>query len=464
MLKFELPKIFYAGKEVEAIFEGGKGINISTGLTAGRFARENAVGTFSGVNPDARDDAGHLIQRVFKGLTRADRQKEMVEHAIQGCLTQAKIATKESNGQGRILINVLWEMGACVDVLEGVLSRAKGMIHGITCGAGMPYQLAEIATKYKTYYNPIVSSSRAFKILWKRSYEKNKEWLGAVVYEDPWKAGGHNGLSNAEDPKVPQRAYERLVELREFMNQVGLKAIPIIIAGSVWCLSEWASVINNPQIGPVGFQFGTRPLVTQESPLSEAHKKMLFSVNEGDVSLQKFSPTGFYSSAIRNTFLKNLEARSERQIPFVLEKSGDLTESVSLSGQSIFVSADSRQKIENFMDQGLTVAMRTPDSTMVFVREAEATGLRQDMKDCIGCLSVCQFSGWSQYPGVQPIADPRSFCIQKTLMDVSHGGNPDNNLVFAGQIVSRFKTDPFYQKGIFTPTIAQLIDRIKTGA
>ncbi|MBN1783497.1 MAG: nitronate monooxygenase [Alphaproteobacteria bacterium] len=456
--------MFYGGKEVEAIIEGGKGINVSTGLTAGRFAACGAIGTFSGVNPDARDENGNLIERVFQGKTRQERQKELVDHAIKGALTQAKIAHVESKGQGRIFMNVLWEMGACVDILEGVLSKAKGLIHGITCGAGMPYQLAEIAAKYTTYYNPIVSSARAFKILWKRSYEKNKEWLGAVVYEDPWKAGGHNGLSNAENPKEPQRAYERLVELRTFMNEVGLKAIPIIIAGSVWCLSEWVSVINNPQIGPVVFQFGTRPLVTQESPITEDHKQYLFSLTEGDVSLQQFSPTGFYSSAARNDFLKMLEQRSARQVPFSMEPKDDLTAQVALNGQTIFVSEADREKIAGFIKDGFDVAMKTPDSTVVFASSEEAKTLRQDMRDCVGCLSVCQFSGWSQYEGVNPQADPRSFCIQKTLMDISHGGKVQDNLIFAGQIASRFGTDPFYEGGKKIPTIAELVAKIKTGA
>ncbi|MBN2675745.1 MAG: nitronate monooxygenase [Alphaproteobacteria bacterium] len=461
---FKLPSIFYGGKEVEAIFEGGKGINISTGLTAGRFARENAVGTFSGVNPDARDENGKLIKRIFKGKTRKERQEELVEHAIQGCVTQAKIAHEESQGRGRVLMNVLWEMGACVPVLEGALSRAKGLIHGVTCGAGMPYQLAEIAAKFKVYYNPIVSSARAFKILWKRSYEKHKEWLGGVVYEDPWLAGGHNGLSNAEDPRKPQRAYERLVELREFMNQVGLKAIPIIIAGGVWCLSEWSHVINNPQIGPVAFQVGTRPLVTKESPISEEHKNILLALEAGNVSLQQFSPTGFYSSAVRNDFLKNLEGRSERQVAFATELTEDLTDSIELSVGKVFVSPESRQKIAGFIDSGYAVALKTPADTLIFTTKEDMANIRQDQRDCVGCLSVCQFSGWSQYDNVHPKADPRSFCIQKTLMDISHGGDPTQNLMFAGQIASRFKTDPFYQGGKFVPTIAELIARIKTGA
>ncbi|OQX93433.1 MAG: nitronate monooxygenase, partial [Rickettsiaceae bacterium 4572_127] len=451
-MEFNLPKILYAGKEVEAIVEGGKGINVSTGLTAGRFANAGAIGTFSGVNPDSVDEGGNSIKRIFKGRTRQEKQKEMIEYSIKGALTQAKIAHEESNGNGRILMNVLWEMGACPEILEGVLSKANGIIHGVTCGAGMPYKLSEIASKYKTFYNPIVSSVRAFKILWKRAYEKNKEWLGAVVYEDPWVAGGHNGLTNAEDPKKPQRAYERLVELREFMNQVGLNETPIIIAGGVWCLSEWAFAINNPEIGAVAFQFGTRPLVTKESPISDEHKKVLLNAKEGDVSLQRFSPTGFYSSAIRNDFLKMLENRSARQIKFAMEKTDELLEEITLNNQSVFVSKESIAKINNFIKDGFETAMKTPDSTMIFVGDEEAKKIRTGLKDCIGCLSVCQFSGWSQYEGVNVKADPRSFCIQKTLWDVSHGENPNKNLVFAGKDVFYFGKDPLYKDGN-VPTI-----------
>ena len=42
--------------------------------------------------------------------------------------------------------------------------------------------------------------------MWKRAYHRFPEWLGAVVYEDPWLAGGHNGLSNSEDPLKPEDA------------------------------------------------------------------------------------------------------------------------------------------------------------------------------------------------------------------------------------------------------------------
>ena len=87
-------------------------------------------------------------------------------------------------------------------MLHGVLEGARGLIHGVTCGAGMPYRIAEICASYGVYYYPIVSSARAFRALWKRAYHKFCDWLGGVVYEDPWLAGGHNGLSNSEDPRA----------------------------------------------------------------------------------------------------------------------------------------------------------------------------------------------------------------------------------------------------------------------
>jgi hypothetical protein len=43
------------------------------------------------------------------------------------------------------------------------------------------------------------------------------------------------------------------------------------------------------------------------------------------VLLHRFSPTGFYSSAVRNPFLRNLEARSERQIALFGSQAGEHT-------------------------------------------------------------------------------------------------------------------------------------------
>ncbi len=63
-------------------------------------------------------------------------------------------------------------MGGAERVITGILEGARGLVHGLTCGAGMPYRLAEIAAKFNVHYYPIVSSARAFSALWKRAYYK----------------------------------------------------------------------------------------------------------------------------------------------------------------------------------------------------------------------------------------------------------------------------------------------------
>ena len=455
-----------SGKEVYPLVEGGKGIAVSTGQSAGSWAAAGGIGTFSAVNADAFDGDGNLIPIVYHGRTRRERHHELINYAIKGGITQAKIAHEMSNGNGRIHMNVLWEMGAVEPILHGVLSQVKGLVHGVTCGAGMPYKLAEICSHYKVFYYPIVSSARAFSILWKRAYGKFTDFLGGIVYEDPWLAGGHNGLSNTEDPKRPEAPYDRVKELRRVMNEVGLAATPIIMAGGVWWLSEWQNWIDNPEIGPVAFQFGTRPLLTQESTVSDGWKKKLLTLKEGDIYLNRFSPTGFYSSAVENDFLRGLIGRSQRQVPFTTEAFGDHTEELPIGarGRIVFVTQHDKENAQSWMAQGFTQAMRTPDSTLVFVTPADENQIVKDQIDCMGCLSACNFSNWAQNEAgtTGKKADPRSFCIQKTLQDVSHGGNPEQNLLFSGHQAYRFGSDPFYANG-FIPTVKQLVDRILTG-
>ena len=206
-----LKPLIISGRECLPLVEGGKGISVSNGESSGAWARTGGVGTFSGVNADARDTDGNLIPVVYHGRTRRERHEELIAYAVRGAITQARVAYEMSGGQGRIHMNILWEMGA-----------AERLIHGVTCGAGMPYKIAEICARYGVYYYPIVSSGRAFRALWKRAYHKFRELLGGVVYEDPWLAGGHNGLSNAEDPLRPEAPLPRVVELRRQMKEFGL--------------------------------------------------------------------------------------------------------------------------------------------------------------------------------------------------------------------------------------------------
>ena len=459
------------GAEVLPLIEGGKGISVSNGVTSGHWAAAGGVGTFSAVNADSYDADGQPIPQAYRGRTRRERHEELIAYAIQGGITQAKRAFDLAGGIGRIHANILWEMAAAERVITGVLEGAKGLVNGITCGAGMPYRLSDIASRFGVHYYPIVSSARAFNALWKRAYHKVADLLGGVVYEDPWLAGGHNGLSNSEDPNRPEAPFPRVLALRTLMREFGLGQTPIIMAGGVWWLEEWEDWIDNPDLGPIAFQFGTRPLLTKESPIGEGWKQRLLKLKEGDIFLNHFSPTGFYSSAVNNRFLRELKARSERQVAYATETVGD---HIALYGvgprkRAVYLTPADLVRVRGWEGEGFTEALRTPDSTLIFVTPEKAAEIRVDQVACMGCLSACRFSNWSddapEYSTGKK-ADPRSFCIQKTLQAIGHRSAAadavENNLMFSGSNGFRFASDPFYSNG-FIPTVKQLVERILTG-
>ena len=458
--------VVISGREVLPVVEGGKGVSVSNGQSAGAFAAADCVGTFSGVNADSFDKDGRVIPQTYRGKTRLARYEELIAYAIRGGIAQARHAYETASGRGRLHMNVLWEAAATPRILEGILEGAKGLIHGVTCGAGMPYRMAEIAARYGVYYYPIVSSARAFRALWKRAYHRYVDRLGGVVYEDPWLAGGHNGLSNSENPLTPEAPYGRVAELRSQMRECGLNGTPIFMAGGVWYLRDWSNWIGNPELGPIAFQYGTRPVVTQESPISDAWKQRLLKLEPGDVLLHRFSPTGFYSSAGRNAFIRELSARNERQVAYTREPVGDHSEPLQIGarGRSVYLTRSDQALAQSWIDAGFTESLKTPDSTLVFVTPDESRQIRADQQGCMGCLSACRFSSWSEGEKhtTGRLADPRSFCIQKTLQEIAHDGDVENNLMFAGHNAFKFASDPFYSNG-FVPTIRQLVDRILTG-
>jgi NAD(P)H-dependent flavin oxidoreductase YrpB (nitropropane dioxygenase family) len=462
-----LQPILYGGREVWPLVEGGKGVSASTHASSGAWAAAGGIGTVSAVNADSYDAEGKIIPQVYDALTRQERHEQLIRYAIDGAVEQVRRAHEIAGGNGAININVLWEMGGAQQVLEGVLERTRGLVTGVTCGAGMPYKLAEIAERFNVHYLPIISSARAFRALWKRSYSKVPHLMAAVVYEDPWLAGGHNGQSNAEDPMKPEDPYPRVKALRDTMRAEGVSEdTAIVMAGGVWFLREWNDWIDNPELGKIVFQFGTRPLLTVESPIPQAWKDTLRTLDDGDVLLHRFSPTGFYSSAVKNDFLWDLIHRSERQIPFSKVEAGEHTRQldVGVRGRNFWVAPADYARACQWFAEGYTEALKTPDDTIVYVTPESRDTIRQDQKDCMGCLSHCGFSSWKDHDDYTTgrLADPRSFCIQKTLQDIAHGGPVDDNLMFAGHAAYRFKQDPFYSNN-FTPTVKELVDRILTG-
>ena len=62
--------------------------------------------------------------------------------------------------------------GSGREILTRTLEKASNIIDGVTCGAGMPYKLSEIAAKFGIYYYPIVSSQELLMLCGKDLTEK----------------------------------------------------------------------------------------------------------------------------------------------------------------------------------------------------------------------------------------------------------------------------------------------------
>ena len=155
------------------LVEGGKGISVSNGETRAPGRPAGGVGTFSRRQRRQLRRERRPIPQIYHGRTRRERHEELVAYADRRrASTQARVAY-EPRGKGRIHVNILWEMGAAERILHRACWKAKGLINGITCGAGMPYQLVRDRRAFGVHYYPIVSSARAFRALWKRAYHKS---------------------------------------------------------------------------------------------------------------------------------------------------------------------------------------------------------------------------------------------------------------------------------------------------
>ena len=107
--------------------------------------------------------------------------------------------------------------GEITESLDKTRNTASNVTNGVVSGAGLPIKLAELTSQFGVFYYPIVSSGRALQILIKRGYEKYKEFMGGVVYEDPWFAGGHCGFSNTDEVSKPQSPYEKVVAFEKML-------------------------------------------------------------------------------------------------------------------------------------------------------------------------------------------------------------------------------------------------------
>ncbi len=425
-----LNTILMSGREVLPLVEGGKGISVSNGESLGRLGagrrrrhllrRQRRLATMRRATP---------IPQLYHGKTRRERHEELVAYAIKGGIAQAAIAQEASGGKGRIHMNVLWEMAGAERVLHGVLEGAKGLIHGVTCGAGMPYRIAEICAQLRRPLLPDrLLRPRLPRLVEARLSQVPATGSAAWSTRTPGSPAAITASPTVEDPTKPGATPIRASsELRDVMrDECGLATTPIIMAGGVWWLREWEHWLDNPELGPVAFQFGTRPLLTQESPISEAWKQRLLTLKEGDVFLNRFSPDRLLFVGGQQPLPRGA-ARAQRA-PGRLQPAqrwASMTDAfpVGARGRLVYLTAADKVRAERLGGRGLHRgdAHAGIDADLRDRGQGERDPHRPDQLHGLP-VSACLFSNWSQNEQgtTGKKADPRSFCIQKTLQEISH--------------------------------------------
>jgi NAD(P)H-dependent flavin oxidoreductase YrpB (nitropropane dioxygenase family) len=195
------------------IIQGGMGVGVSLSGLASAVANEGGVGVIS--------SAG--IGLLYKNLAR-----EYASASILGLKEEIRKAREKT--RGILGVNVMVAMSNFSDMIRTAVAEKIDIIFS---GAGLPLDLPSFLTKEsKTKLVPIVSSSRAARILcekWQAGYDYLPD---AIVVEGP-KAGGHLGYK-AEQIEDSNFSLETIVpqvvqEVRIFEEKYG-KAIPVIAA------------------------------------------------------------------------------------------------------------------------------------------------------------------------------------------------------------------------------------------
>jgi len=168
----------------------------------------------SAVNADSYDPDGKIIPQIYKALTRRERHEELIrirdrrrrpagQARVRHCRRQGRDQHQRVVGNGR--------RAACAARRARAHARPRRR-RDLRRGHAVQ------AVRDRGVLQCQLSADRQLRPRFPRAVEAGlfqaAEWLSAVVYEDPWLAGGHNGLSNAEDPLVPQDPYPRVKELR----------------------------------------------------------------------------------------------------------------------------------------------------------------------------------------------------------------------------------------------------------
>lgn len=274
------------------IIQGGMGVRVSLARLAAAVAEEGCIGTIASV-----------------GLGDIEESKVDFERSCREALIY-EIRRAQDLTRGPIAVNIMGVLSNARDLIETAVREG---IKIIVSGASLPLKLPEMVEDPTVKLVPIISSGRAADIVlraWDKRYRRTAD---AVILEGPL-AGGHLGFS-IEQLQEPERFAlsvllpEVLGAVRPFEDKFARK-IPVIAAGGIYTGTDIARML---EAGAAGVQMATRFVCTPECEVAPEFKRAYLEAREEDIVIIK-SPVGLPGRAIRNRFLKKMEAGGSEKI------------------------------------------------------------------------------------------------------------------------------------------------------
>lgn len=288
------------------VVQGGMGVGISLSGLASAVANEGGIG---------------VISCAGLGLLYPKEKGTYVEKCIGGLKEEIRKAREKT--EGILGVNVMVALSNYADMVRTAIAEKIDVIFS---GAGLPLDLPSYLTPGSiTKLVPIVSSSRAAKIICDK-WQKNYNYLpDAIVVEGP-KAGGHLGFKK-EQLQDQDYALETLIPevVAIASDYKEVKKIPVIAAGGIYTGQDIAHFM---ELGASAVQMGSIFVTTQECDASDAFKEVYIHSNREDILIIE-SPVGMPGRAIDGEFIHNVNNGLEkpRKCSFHCIKTCDYTKS-----------------------------------------------------------------------------------------------------------------------------------------
>jgi len=292
-LSTDLPMLRIRGREALPVVQGGMGVGVSAHRLAGSVAHEGAVGTLSSV--DLRRHHPDLMEATGKS-----RDKAAIDEANRVALDrEIKAALEISGGNGIVAVNV---MRAVTEYPTYVRQSCESGAHAIVVGAGLPFDLPELAADHPDVaLIPILSDTRGIGVVLKKWMRKGR-LPDAIVIEHPGHAGGHLGASKVEDLHDSRFDFENVLEATfKLFEELGIacRQIPLIVAGGIATPQRVRELLG---LGASAVQLGTAFAVTEEGDAHPTFKKVLAEAKPEDI-VEFVSVAGLPARAVKTPWL-----------------------------------------------------------------------------------------------------------------------------------------------------------------